>query len=843
MALIYGSNRNDILNGSDSDDMLAGLGGGDLLLGGFGVDTAWFSGLLAAYRFSVVSGRLSVRDASAAGGQDGTDTLVAVERVQFGNARLQISTGEFQVNTTTAASQYVPAIAVLQDGGFVVVWESGVGTETDIFAQRYDARGKAVASERPVNTFAAGSQNFPAIAALADGGFVATWTSMGQDGSSQGVFAQRYDASGNPTGSEFQVNTYVTGVQARPVIATLANGGFVVAWQSDQQDGALGGVYAQRYTAQGTLAGTEFRVSTTTTGSQDTPAIAALAGGGFVVAWQSADLAGYDVFAQRYDAQGDPQGGEVQVNTTSANDQFLAAVAALQNGGYVVAWSSVGQDGDDLGVYAQRYEPDGSPAGTEFQVNAHTSGVQSDPAIAVLADGDFVVTWQSDGQDGDGYGVIARRYDADGDALGGEFQVNSFTANGQGNPAIAALPDGGFVVSWESVLQDGDESGVFAQRYDAHGNPMELKITGTAGADVINLGDGEPLTVDGAGGNDILNGGSAEDHLFGGAGNDTLNGGAGPDLLDGGTGADRLNGGAGDDDYVVDAAADLVTEATGGGNDTVRSIVSYTLGANLENLELTGSGNVNAVGNAVGNLLAGNSGNNILDGKGGADILAGGAGDDTYVVDNAFDFVSEEAAAGEDLVQSSVGYSLPDNVERLSLTGSASISGAGNALDNNLLGNTAANTLSGGDGNDAINGAAGNDVLSGGAGNDTLTGGAGNDTLTGDAGTDTFVFNTALSATTNVDHLTDFSHADDTINLSKAVFTTLGTPGLFLDPGAFRSGAGIATAADPDDRFIYNTSTGDLYYDANGTGAGAPVKIGVLDGQPTLDATDLFVTS
>jgi Ca2+-binding RTX toxin-like protein len=321
-----------------------------------------------------------------------------------------------------------------------------------------------------------------------------------------------------------------------------------------------------------------------------------------------------------------------------------------------------------------------------------------------------------------------------------------------------------------------------------------------------------------------------------------------------------MTGGIGDDIYVVDNIGDVVTEAAGAGNDTVRSSVNYTLAATLENLELTGTGDINGTGNTMGNFIQGNGGANVLNGGAGADVLAGGRGNDVYVVDNAFDFTWEEANEGIDRVDSSVTWTLGDNFENLTLTGTAAINGTGNDLNNNIVGNAANNILAGGTGQDNLNGQAGNDTLSGGAGDDVLTGGLGNDTLlggddndalaggagndalTGGAGDDQFVFNTALSATANVDVIQDFS-AGDQLVLSKAIFAALGTTGVALDPSAFSSGTtGVAT--DAAHRIVYNKVTGDLFYDANGSAAGGSVKFAVLvGGGYDLQSTEIFVTS
>jgi Ca2+-binding RTX toxin-like protein len=207
--------------------------------------------------------------------------------------------------------------------------------------------------------------------------------------------------------------------------------------------------------------------------------------------------------------------------------------------------------------------------------------------------------------------------------------------------------------------------------------------------------------------------------MVGTAGSDTLTGTALNDTLDGGVGADTLIGGAGNDIYLVDNTGDVITEAANAGTDTVQSSVTYTLAANVENLILTGAAAINVTGNALNNVLTGNSAANTLNGGAGADTLIGGLGNDTYVVDNVGDIVTENAGEGTDLIQSSITYSLGDNVDNLTLTGATAINGTGNALNNSITGNSAANVLSGGDGNDILNGGTGSDTMIGGLGNDT----------------------------------------------------------------------------------------------------------------------------
>ncbi|RFB93271.1 hypothetical protein B5K08_13385 [Rhizobium leguminosarum bv. trifolii] len=351
-----------------------------------------------------------------------------------------------------------------------------------------------------------------------------------------------------------------------------------------------------------------------------------------------------------------------------------------------------------------------------------------------------------------------------------------------------------------------------------------------------------------------------------------LGGNVGDNTLDGRAGADTMSGGAGNDTYIVDNVNDVIIEGVdgSGGIDTVRASLAYTLSnsatqGGVENLVLTGSGNIDGTGNDLDNSITGNNGNNVLGGGGGNDILdggrgsdtlLGGAGDDTlnggagadsldggtgsdlmsggdgndlYVVDNSGDSVREAAGEGTDTVQTALAtFTLSDNVENLVFTGTGGFNGTGNASNN------------------TITGGAGADNLSGGGGNDMLFGGAGNDVLVGGAGADQFMFNTALNAA-GVDSITDFitraanSGVHDRIVLSNAagMFTALADGTLTTAAFAVANGG---LAQDASDRIIYDPTNGWLTYDSNGNAAGGDrIHFATLDPGQDVRAADFLV--
>ncbi len=301
-----------------------------------------------------------------------------------------------------------------------------------------------------------------------------------------------------------------------------------------------------------------------------------------------------------------------------------------------------------------------------------------------------------------------------------------------------------------------------------------------------------------------------------------MTGNAGNNILNGAAGADTMLGLGGNDLYIVDNAGDLVNESAAGssGIDRIQSSISFDLGSSavsgaIENLTLSGTENINATGNFRDNVLTGNAGDNLLDGDIGFDTMIGLEGNDRYVVNSGLDVVDERGGNGIDTVESSVSFNLDSSsvfgaVENLTLlSGFAAANGTGNDLGNRIIGNGASNDLEGG---------------------------RGNDTLTGNGGADDFVFDAALDAATNVDIITDFSVPQDRILLQSAFMSALSFGG--LNVSEFRVGN---DAGDATDRIIYNAVTGDLFYDADGTGSVDQVLFAQVDRGLAMTNADFFV--
>ena len=320
-----------------------------------------------------------------------------------------------------------------------------------------------------VNTYVTGSQRYVRAAMEADGDFLVVWSSYRQDGSDYGVFAQRYAASGVPRGSEFQLNSHTAGFQGHARLDMGKAGDFVVVWATED-DGSGYGIEGRRFEASGNAVGAEFSVNTFTTGRQDWPDVGRAADGRFVVSWASpSDGSSYGVAARRFDAAGTPLGGEFLVNTYTTALQNAPAVGTEADGDFVIVWTDDShRNGVRTALFGQRFDASGAPRGADFQIEQDTVSTHLFPSVGISPRGGFVVSYMS--FDASTFGVLARRFDGAGDAVGGEFVVNTYTYGGQYGTFEQVAHDarGNFVVTWDGQ-GDAAGRGIFAQRFSATG--------------------------------------------------------------------------------------------------------------------------------------------------------------------------------------------------------------------------------------------------------------------------------------------------------------------------------------------------------------------------------------
>ena len=349
-----------------------------------------------------------------------------------------------------------------------------------------------------VNTTTDGDQISPAVATDAEGNYVVVWVSYDEEEIidpdadpdddpviviDANIKAQLFDKYGQPIGLEFNVNKFTDGEQIDPDVAMDDYGNFVVVWSGQGDEGDSSGVYGHAYDKFGRSIGDDFLVNQTVYSYQNEPSVAMDADGDFVVTWtsyaQDGDLDG--VYARRFNVQGTAKGDEMRVNTTTAYRQDNSDVAMDANGNFVVVWESDQQDGSYSGIYGQRYSAAGVKLGSEFRVNATTYEKQIDPAVGMDADGDFVVTWASMNQDGSGYGIFARAYTPAGVAkAASEFLVNQTTINWQTTPDVAMAADGSYTIAWAAFGQDNLlvevptlDNGIYARMYNANGTDFQ----------------------------------------------------------------------------------------------------------------------------------------------------------------------------------------------------------------------------------------------------------------------------------------------------------------------------------------------------------------------------------
>ena len=761
---------------------------------------------------------------------------------------------DLAISATGATSQSNVSLAALATGGFIATWSDG--PNSTVRGRIFGSDASPVGSTFVIPDHAAVFQGNSKISTLSNGNVVVTWSEY--NGSSNAIHAQILSASGTRVGSDLTVAA--GGDVSDPDIVALSGGGFAIAWSTGSA--SLGSnIHAQIFTAAGATVGAEMAVTSDTVGWHRDPVLGALPANGFIVAWKVATHAGfadnlYFVDAQVFADGGTAVGNRIPVNTNpTAFDPQGLEVQTLSDGRFLVMWpdfSGATGDNDQSSIVAQLFDDVGQRSGVETRLNDQTVHGQFDGATTLLSNGQVLAAWTDQGVNR-GVDIAARLL-----AIAPPTPFNSTANIVDFNTANLS----GFAGPFNNALGGND----VVTLPDSAALVASLGISGG-----FLGGDGDDALTEGATFVPLY-GGNGNDLLTGGAGRDALSGDAGDDTLVGGGGTNELAGGDGNDNYIVTNAADTLIEQLGAGIDTVSTILSaYALPANIENLTYTGSVAFSGVGNALDNVITGS----MI-----ASELVGLGGNDTYVVYAIGTTIVERPGDGID----TIATSLPDfslagyaNAENLTFIGTGRFNGTGNALDNLITGGTIAGELVGLGGNDTyvvrntgdtivetpgggtdtiqtalstfslagyanvenltysgtgsftgVGNALDNAITGGAKGDDYLFAGAGIDTLTGGAGGDVFLFNEAVNG---IDRLTDFVSGSDRIFMNSAVFSH--TAFFALVQG---SGAQFATAASST--FLYDSSTGALSYDADGTGAGAAIQFATLSTGLTLAAGD-----
>lgn len=360
---------------------------------------------------------------------DGDGAGIRAERL---DGNLNMMGQQFRVNSIGTYEQEKPQVGVLTNGGAVFVWQGGKPGVQKIYARFLPATGtNFMAADIRVNSYTNQFQIDPAVAVLKDGSVVVVWSSYGQDGSMQGVFGRRFTAAGVTNGTEFQINQYPLNNQRSPAITALAGGGFVVTWVSElQRNQTSVDVYARLYTASGTAVGNEFTVNPPANRLCANPSVVGTTDGGFAVAWSQRDA---------------------QVGNSSSTEFTVNSAATFKSQN---SWD----------VFARTYTAGGTPNGSSFRMNSYTYGDQYAPKLATF-NGSYLAVWQSLGQDGSMEGVFGQFFTGSGQLAGTEFKVNSDAGNRQLRPAVVTDGSKRFLVTWGSFGTSGTFD-LFARSYE-----------------------------------------------------------------------------------------------------------------------------------------------------------------------------------------------------------------------------------------------------------------------------------------------------------------------------------------------------------------------------------------
>jgi len=396
-------------------------------------------------------------------------------KVDTSNYNYLLESRDFIGNSFTEGQQINSSTAIDAAGNFFMTWQDNgrYRYAFSLYGQRFDAANERVGAEFKISDTPVGGQENPDVTMHPDGQFVTVW----MEGKSLGrkeIKAQLFNANGSKNGSALDISNPRSGYS--PSVAIDTSGHFVIAWHAPDASGF--GIYAQQFDENGVALAPVFQVNSFTNGTQQLADIAMNVDGTFVIVWQGGnfDGSGTGVFGTLYNELGEAIRADFQINTYFQNDQSFPTVAMNESGAFVVVWQSDGQDGSDTGVFAQRFDASGNPVGAEIAVNTTTADDQAKPAVVLYEDGGFLVVWESQGQDGSGGGIYGQLFDPSGNKIGGEILINSVTEGTQLQPSIAKNQSEAVIVSWESYGQDGSAQGIFGQKFQTTGTGASRSI-------------------------------------------------------------------------------------------------------------------------------------------------------------------------------------------------------------------------------------------------------------------------------------------------------------------------------------------------------------------------------
>lgn len=378
---------------------------------------------------------------------------------------------EFQVNIESTDDQASAAIAADPAGNFVVVWSSyrQDSNSGGIFGRLFDKYCQPASGEFQINTTTAGNQTRPAVAMDQTGNFVVVWqgpTAQGQN-NNEAIFAQRFNSNGQLLGSEFCVSCEANSRLVYPRIAMSRQGRFICTWQKEWfcQPFYVRDVFARIYDAIAQPVGAEFKVNLLSNACYPDAGIDDV--GNFTIAWMQ-QQSGYNpdnaVMFRQYNANGTARANPCQVNTTSFTSITKPSIAVNGNGHFLIVWDGNPQPAGMDNIYGRRFKFNGKAVTDQFTVNTVSSGAQQNPRAAMDNWRRFIIGWNGETiPDSNERDIFARRYDSTPSPLADEFRVNTYLVDDQKYPSVAMTDGGEFITVWQSNGQDGSGYGIFAQ--------------------------------------------------------------------------------------------------------------------------------------------------------------------------------------------------------------------------------------------------------------------------------------------------------------------------------------------------------------------------------------------